>query len=1083
MATLYTSKIITPSLSSFHDIAGIASLSAWADQSVPDPTVLENQRGPEYPYYSKTPLPVFNNFQYGFAPNARFSFFAYGTEFLNTTAYYDIYDEFAIGGKTQKRKYIPPLNTEALPASAVPIFTIPNASFFAADWYVTINRIPLLDESQIKSASYLIKTVIIDGIKHETRVNLDVGNDIPEMKIETSYDPTSEDLTVSLDTIGTLQQQVTYNGVVNGITLPITDNILTTSHFACSISNSDVVYQIPPALPGLSGGTIYTFVHDNTHGGLIETKYVQNSNEIVQKSTSTVHPGTVTGIDVVITNANEVSCIVPTGTWYVSGVYIDLVDQVSPSNLQVVGEENFSTVTFLDTISAYDRNNSNTGAVAAKYNLRIESGNYLENRTIYLDWFRSAVNQVEYITTNSLASSDLFALSAVPRSTAYNAPIDIYGAPVNNTNNWIVTGCKTEINFDNLGVDFIASNDDIDTSAWTGLLSATGFDVGDVITIDVDSVNAYEDGVYTNMGGAWDILLVQPGGQLIVKKDITAIWSSPENNQISYEQNTYVVLDTNNQYPSVSGTFNLYALYDTEGDNAPVTISVRTTIPLEVYGCRQIFSRPEKHLDNVTHVVPFTGFTSDIFTDSETNSKQGAKYTFMVLESSILAVEGNAAIGAIYTHEQLSTNTAITGFTVQDVALNFDSTTVDISSSKSSTNVFNLSSNGVQYYIAGYKTYSNSASLPHVSNLTRTISLSTFTLDSIDINTAYDLTWYVKLNSRYSPGSKIQKVQTVFNNTGAIETLSEYLTATNTNSDILSTMNCYTDVQDTTLTLYVSCAQEDIASLSAVDAYIYKTNTAANYCIYEDMGAVLPSVPEAEIDYVFTYPGTYSVRVSAVTGSDTVTSVLTNFDFYFKILDIPPLVNFDITSEFPAVSDYTAYQGATSTELSYYKSNTTFDTISTYGVYVNTWSTAPGAFGIESIWIDYGDGSSVEKIYKSRDISDNPDELAFDKVQDDPRNHVFYHTYVIPDYNEYSYNVSVTAFSQNTNAYSTGYKTISSFVPVPPVKKYLLANTLLNDDSIIYNVQVDNSKSGLLHKAANVSSIQYSDSRYYSIST
>lgn len=1106
MSNFYTSKIITPSLSSFHDIPGIPSLQQWMDQSVPDFNIKDVQKGPEYPYYSKTPLPVFNNFQYAFAPNAKFSFFGYGTEFLNTTAFYEIYDEFSQNTIFRAQKYIPPYVIEETPPTQIAIASIANASFFASEWYLTVHRQPL-ETQDMKTASYVLKTIVINEVLHQSIFNLDITNNVPEIQFTGSYNNSTDTLTIYANINLFTTQDATYNFVANKIDPTSNQDFVTTSYFVCSLASSDSVYTIPAT--ATRGGKVYTFIHNGTYGGLVETRFAKGT-QLAQGSIGLFIPGTSPGLNVVITETDQVSCILPDpGPWSVSGVFIDMLGNNSISPKISFETQNINTATLIDTITAYDGADysiygefvNNSGSIATKYDYIINSGDYIENRTIYLNWYKSNINQTEYTTTNSTASSIMFAISAVSKTGSYDSPIDIYAVPVNNSNNWNVSGYKTEINYvdRDSAVNDPVTQTDVLSGSWTGAMYATGAAIGQIKTILIDQIYYYQDAqaaisegrsileTPNNYGGVWELILAIPGGELLVKKNIVAVWSDPETSQINYQDETSVVLDINNQYPTLSAGLNLFATYDGQSPGAPVSIGVRSNFPLEAYGCRYLFSSSDQHLLNTTKTIPITSQIngSDFVADSYTTTAQfrpGAKYDVLIRNTS------DPTDIAIYTHQQLAVANQITGFTFPKISLTtFPSVAIDSAIVGTSAN-FQISSSGDSYYVAGYKTYNNSTTFApiftsDINAFTRTVEVSSFDLDSESVFEGYDTMWGVTIRDYNRTSLKIQNLQAVYNNTGGLSTKTTTIVSDTVNSNLLSSVNCFSQQIDDTIVLSVTADNTDIYNLSSVELFIYKTGITSPYCIRDQIESFTPSVPEAEVDYIFTYPGTYTVKVSAVSGlNNTVVSVLTSYDNYFKIIDIPPLVNFDITNESPVLANYTALQGSSSTNLSYYKSNVNYNTLTAYDVYINTWSTAPGSFGIEAIWIDYGDGSQIEKINKTRDVSTNPSTLAFFNVQNDPRNHVFRHTYTIPDYAEYTYNVSITAFSQNTNAASTGYKTISSFGPAQQTKKYLLSNSIQDDGSVIYNIQIDGESSKYLSNPINVSSIQYLDSRYYSIS-
>ena len=143
------------------------------------------------------------------------------------------------------------------------------------------------------------------------------------------------------------------------------------------------------------------------------------------------------------------------------------------------------------------------------------------------------------------------------------------------------------------------------------------------------------------------------------------------------------------------------------------------------------------------------------------------------------------------------------------------------------------------------------------------------------------------------------------------------------------------------------------------------------------------------------------------------------------------MVRFDITNTLPVTSDYEYISGADVTELSYYNDYSPHITLDKYNVYINTWTTAPGSFPINQIWIDYGDGSEIDKIARNRPIACNydTDHIAFKNIKQDPRNYIFNHSYDISDNELHTYTVTVTAFSLNTNTYSIGYRDISGVSP------------------------------------------------------
>lgn len=1091
MAELYTTKILTPSLCAFHDIEGVTSIQNWINSSTPGTTA---SLDPSYPFYYKQPLPPYYKTQFGFAPRTTFTFFSYGTEFINTTACYEIFDEYnndPVSGPITSPpcKYIPPLSQIIIPPSGSVISEVTGITAGAAIWYVTVSRHPV--NLEFKATSYVVVGVVVNNEVAKNILTLNTNNETPEISFNVFFVNSSLQLAYTYDTL--YETDASYNFVINSISLPKnTTNINNSSYYFNYLTSSQSIFQLPIS-NNMVGGRAYSFIWNDTAGAFVETVFASGGPILTQSSTMTQTSGIPSGLDINVDAAGNLYCSVPSGSWYVSGVFIEGAGSNSNTPKAFI-ETSVTSTTLIDTITSYDNAVESiygepgvtpAGSVAAKYDLLVNVDNELvENRQIYLNWYLqdNDINAIEQVTTNSTLSSNTFTFSAVQDDVGC---IKLYGIPNNNSHTWNICGYKTEINYVNVFNELISA-ENILSGSWIGDLNSYSVNIGNIQPIIIDTVYYYTD-VPTNKlnyAGTWEVLLVVPGGDFIAKKTLNAIWSDPALGLLEYTQEAEIYYDKTNLYPSISASLNLFCYYDINVPFAPIYVALRTNVPLECYICRQLYSNEVQHFNNITSKIALTGLVNgpNIIIDTNSTlieqSKHGAEYVFLVQNTS------NLNDNALYYHKQL---TNVTDLAVDTETLVTNTTQNILITSQRLANTINLvlSSDGAtEFYVAGYKLYNFDGSSNVLYSNANFVNVSSFNLDTIADTTSYDADWHVTVKSFDETKSKTVYVHSIFDDVGGLSYKTSELTAANMQSQFLSAIKIQPIQSNDTIILNVSSVQADLATISGIQLFWYRYGTS-NFCIETSLNPLLPIPPnDSQIDYTFTYPGTYTVRVSALSGSSTNVTAVISAEHYFKIIDIPPLVRFDITNDFPQLNNYTPEISSGSENLSYYNNNITFNSLTGYEVYINTWPTAPGSFPVQSIWVDYGDGSDIEKIYRNRPIETIINETtAFPQAEQDPRNYVFYHKYMIPDRDLYSYTVTVTAFNQNTNSFTTGSKTISGLGPAAPVKKYLLTNSILTDKSIVYNIQTDNSSKLTLVTPAIITPIKYPNSRYYQIQT
>ena len=258
MATIYTTKIVTPALCAFHDIEGIESIQHWVDSNTP----LKYPQGVEYPFYNKPPTwPTSLKTHYGFAPYCNVNFFAYGSQFLNTTAHYLIYDEYQTdpgsGGVVSDEidKYIPPYINYPTPSANVPLSEDDEHQCSRLVYYTVYPPSP--SDDNILTSSYMMYGMAINGQSYDTLINLQ--NEIPEVIFSTTNTGTSLQLQYTVDSTYA-RTNLVYNIAVNSIKIPIFLDQLTTSKYICSISSSSLIYPTTPQSP-LYGGKA-TYMHN-----------------------------------------------------------------------------------------------------------------------------------------------------------------------------------------------------------------------------------------------------------------------------------------------------------------------------------------------------------------------------------------------------------------------------------------------------------------------------------------------------------------------------------------------------------------------------------------------------------------------------------------------------------------------------------------------------------------------------------------------------------------------------------------------------------------------------------------------------
>lgn len=1123
MATIYTSNIVSPALCAFHDIEGIENIQHWVDSE----STLSYPQGVEYPFYNKLPTwPTSLKTHYGFAPHCTITFNAYGSQFFNTTAHYIVYDEYQTdpgsGGFLGQEidKYIPGFIQYPTPPSGVLLSEVSGTSV-AAVWYITISKHPV-DDDKMLTSSYMMYGIAINDTSYNALI--DLQNEVPEINFTTFNTGTSLQLNYSfipsLIRSETENNDAVYNIAVNSIKIPSFLDNLTTSKYICSISSSSLIHNTDPVFP-LYGGKAYTYIHNDIDGALIETKFASGSR--FTQDEFVVRTPDFPEIKMFITDSGALSCELPptTGPWQISGLYIDqyATDHYTP--LKHINTNIEQPYTLIDTITGFDMYPKssiwgqwlmNGGAVSVKYDLVIDiDDEYTENRIFYVNWYDlSAVNVVENVVTEDGSESSRFTLSA----TCIDNIIKVYGIPLDDTTHTcVVCGYKTEIDYTNINpfTRYInTSGSDLLSGSWIGEMEGGIFGWGDILPkiLDTtyyyrdfdpfhpeveykDSVTGYSSAV--NYGGTWEILLVMPGGDLILRKTLNTTWSDPNLYCINSDEQTHIVLDKYSEYSEISASIKTFSVCNFLEAGCPVYICFRSNKPLETYAARHLYSSEDVHLNNVTSWNLLTSQIStgtDVIADRyeldiEAN-KQGKRYNILTSQLT------DSKTRSIYDIEQISTiTTDVTGESRRLIDLVYVPE-LEIDNIKDENSIsLEVSSIGPEYYIAGYNIPNNTVYMDIENDASIVVISPIVDLDTIYIRNSYDAEWHVTLSHNDS-AARIDKIMTLFIDDVDGDAHQRFVyKKQQIKSDIVnsSRLDCIDifpvyNYDEGTITLRLTCEPECINELSGVQLFWYRDGVS-NYSLKEVVDPTFPEIPAAGVNHTFIYPGTYSISVSALSGDPPEAVYVLNYKDYFRILDIPPLVRFDITNTLPSTIDYEPVLDGDVRSISYYNNYSPYIILDKYNVYINTWTTAPGSFPVNELWIDYGDGSPVEKIIRGSSdvINYGIESIAFSGSKTDPRNHIFNHTYNISDNELHTYTITVTAFSLNTNTYSIGSRDICGIGSAGPTKKYLLNNTLLTNNTVIYNVQADSIENLTMNTAATAYPIKYNDERYYNILT
>lgn len=1076
MAQLYTNAIITPSVCAFHDIESVTSLERWVDSYTYNYTTIPTVSAP---FYLNRPLQTFFEMQYGFAPYTRAYFFAYGTEFFDTTACYHIYDPHKKNTPTKICRFIPSPESLTPPPSSQVLARIPG-DYSAGSWYITIARHPTQLSDQ-KTVNITINAININGDINLDIESIDLEQEIPEIELSVLYNETLNELQVISQVNTFLQQQnATYNIVANGHEIPNLTYLDPSYVYEAEITSSDSVYTIPDVIK--SSGKLFTFIHNSQKGELLETTYVSGSDTSLIQSNRILSttPG-LTGVSLTITENGALSAILPitpVETWFISGFAIDTKDITTSTPKKLLSYDSVSTgYTLIDSVTTYNASIltphdetaiPNAGAISVKYDLCINSGSEGQYRESTVNVF-NIVNDTpqvhEEVLANNLTNIDTVQLSAKQIN---DNVIDIYAKVDSGT--WNVSGYKTEIYYNSLfSTNTIDSIANILSSSWANNLTYNTFTTGRLNVLPIDTVYYNNDGNFT-YGARWDVTLATLGGEVIVSKTVYSIWSPPALGKLYQTEEVNTVFNET-FYSENSASFNLFTYYQYTNPIGPVILGLITDLPLEIYATRTTFSGIDSHPLENAFALPFS---IDLDSTGVITSKTASINQFNKYGSSfeLLAInKNNPEDITILTHNQLvsknnagyNTNSKITSNSIATVTLTSIFTPIG---STDYTVHFGLSSNtdASDFYVAGYEIPNVTAYTPQLTAFNSTQKnifpgITSTQIDTIPTTFGYDGEWFLTVED-LSRNSNIQyKLSILFNNLEASFPLTtvQVISSENTNSAYLSGITPYITKANETIYLNVSTTEQEIEALSGafISSYI---KGASNNQIFYPLDPIYPSAPYAIIDHVFTYPGTYTVEVSAVTGSITSPDLVDKFIFpdYFKILDIPPVPRFDITNHVPSLADYDAVRASSECLCpSYYnKKSTATSTLTSSKIYLNTWTTAPGSYPIEELWIDFGDNTGVQKISRLRDsFLQEASGFAFYTIKQDPRNAILSHTYELSSNEPQSFTITVSAFSMNSRAMEISQRIISDLPPLAPAKKYILNNSILDSGEVLLTFQ------------------------------
>lgn len=196
------------------------------------------------------------------------------------------------------------------------------------------------------------------------------------------------------------------------------------------------------------------------------------------------------------------------------------------------------------------------------------------------------------------------------------------------------------------------------------------------------------------------------------------------------------------------------------------------------------------------------------------------------------------------------------------------------------------------------------------------------------------------------------------------------------------------------------------------------------------------------IEYIFSHPYSYSIGVSA--GNNPLEII----EDVFTIEDIPPKVVLGVTENPPWTLPASSYTPLPNSSFIAYFDTTVPSITSTENNYIflNLFSSRPGAFPIGKIDIDFGDNTGITRMMRGIEddiISDNTEVFnnsgLFLPIPNDLRRFAFLHKYPL---SRDTYTISVTAYNIDTWNYAVGQHQI--FID----KRVALFNRLIKNDHL-----------------------------------